>query len=80
MPHGPASSLATCGTRAPHVGKAGLVLFFVDKNALLPFLLNLSNSLHLVSKKKDLKSRLCFSRQFSQLPNTITFSYNVRIE
>ena len=80
VPHGPTSSLAACGTRAPHMGKAGLGLIFMDKNALLPFLLNLSNSLHLVFKKKNCEIPSRVSLQFSQLPNTITFSYEVRIE
>ena len=83
--------MATCATRPElltgHVwhtlttrGVGWWSLLFWTILPFFPFFLNLSNSLHLVSKKKDLKSRLCFSLQFSQLPNTITYSYEVRIE
>ena len=64
----------------PTWGQGWNGLFLLDKNAplLLPF-----KSLHLppfVFKKKKLKSRQIFSLQFSQLPNTLTFSYEVGIE
>ena len=66
---------------APHMG-TGLIwpIFIGQKCPSLSFLLNASISLHLFSRRKNLKSRLEFSLQFSQLPNTITFSYEVRIE
>ena len=64
----------------PTHGLGWFGFFLLDKNAplLFPF-----KSLHLppfVFKKKKLKSCQIFSLQFSQLPNTITFSYEVGIE
>ena len=80
VPHGPASSLAACGTRAPNVGRLLWSSFFVDKNALLPILFK-SLQFHPVSLQEEkVKARLWCSPNFSQLPNTITFSYGVGIE
>ena len=53
VPHGPASSLAACGTRAPHVGWLAWSLNFVDKNALLPILFKSLQFPPFVSKKKN---------------------------
>ena len=66
---------------APYMG-TGLIwpIFIGQKCPSLSFLLNASISLQLFSRRKSLKSRLEFSLQFSQLPNTITFSYEVGIE
>ena len=80
VPHGPTSPLVPCGTRASH-GPGLRWPSLIGRNpASLSFLLNSSISLHLFSRRKSLKSRLECSLQFSQLPNTITFSYEVRIE
>ena len=74
-------ALWSCVAHTPHT-RTGLIwpIFIGQKCPSLSFLLNASISLHLFSRRKSLKSRLEFSLQFSQLPNTITFSYEVRIE
>ena len=74
QPFGPVWN--TCPTWP--LGWGGLFLLAGNSLSLLHF-----KFLHLplfVSKKKKLKSRQIFSLQFSQLPNTITFSYEVGIE
>ena len=79
-PHVDRVPLSTCGPRGPHVGTSQGYFGHFAFPSLFP-LNNLFPS-HFIFKKKEekVKSRIENSLQFSQLPNTITFTYELGFE
>ena len=78
--HCQTSPLVPCGPCAPHGGEADVASFYWSKSFPLSLPFKYFHSLQFLSKKKSLKlSHQNFLSTFSHLPNTITFSYEVRI-
>ena len=77
-PHVDNFPLSTCGPRGPHVAAVAWCHLSSLSLSLLSF--KYSHSLPFSFQEEKLESRLENPLQFSQLPNTITFSYELGIE